>query len=131
MSATPLLVPSARRIACCYRGLPAKTLEKTVFYRVVQQHLETSLAQVRAAEPDSDPVPPFVERDFRQYLECGILAHGNALIQDLTPYFLGRFKFPLPYPIPLLGQDTAGTVEIQGRAVHGMSMDLGSTREVV
>jgi hypothetical protein len=25
VSATPLLVPSARRIACCYRGLPAKT----------------------------------------------------------------------------------------------------------
>ena len=48
--------------------------------------METSLAQVRAAEPDSDPVPPFVERDFRQYLECGILAHGNALMQDLTPY---------------------------------------------
>jgi hypothetical protein len=26
--------------------------EKTVVYRVVQQHLETWLAQVRAAEPD-------------------------------------------------------------------------------
>jgi hypothetical protein len=84
MSATPLLVPSARRIACCYRSLPAKTLEKTVFYRVVQQHLETSLAQVRAAEPDSDPVPPFVERDFRRYLECGILVQIQATFFAIT-----------------------------------------------
>jgi hypothetical protein len=53
---------------------------------VVQQHLETWLAQVRAAEPDSDPVPPVIERDFRQYLECGILTDGNVLMQDLTPY---------------------------------------------
>lgn len=60
--------------------------EKTAFYQVVQPHLETWLAPVRAAEPDSEPVPPFVERDFRRYLECGILAPGNALMQDLTPH---------------------------------------------
>jgi hypothetical protein len=50
-----------------------------VILQVVQQHLETwGLPQVRVAELDSDPVPPFVERDLRKYLECGILAQGFA-----------------------------------------------------
>lgn len=52
--------------------------EKTVVYQVVQQNLETWLARVREAEPDRDPIPRFVERDLRKYLDCGILAHGFA-----------------------------------------------------
>ena len=51
--------------------------ERTVVYQVVQQHLETWLAQARA-ELDGDPVPAFIERDLRRYLDCGILAHGFA-----------------------------------------------------
>jgi hypothetical protein len=73
-----------------------RRLEKTVVYHVVQQHLETWPAQVRAAEPDSDAVPPFVERDFRRYLECGILAPGNALMQDLTLYPPRKFRVGEP-----------------------------------
>jgi Transposase zinc-binding domain/Putative transposase len=50
-----------------------------VLYRVVQGPLETYLAASRTAEDaDFDPVPRFVEREFRRYLECGILAHGFA-----------------------------------------------------
>jgi hypothetical protein len=47
-----------------------------VVYQVVQQNLETWLTQAREADPDSDPIPRFVERDLRKYLDCGILAHG-------------------------------------------------------
>ena len=47
--------------------------EESVLYRVVQQQLETFLA--RAQERDR-PVPRFVEREFRGFLRCGILAHG-------------------------------------------------------
>jgi hypothetical protein len=47
--------------------------EQTLLYQVVAEHLETFLA--RQAERDR-PVPGFVEREFRAYLECGILAHG-------------------------------------------------------
>jgi hypothetical protein len=43
-------------------------------YRCVQEHLETWLAQCR----DAGLVPAYVEREFRGYLECGILAHGFA-----------------------------------------------------
>ena len=50
----------------------------------LQQNLETWLAQRRAgrlaADADwvVDPVPAFVERDLRKFLECCILAHGFA-----------------------------------------------------
>jgi hypothetical protein len=50
--------------------------EKTILYQVVQQNLETFLAQMREACPDHDPIPDYVEQTFRNYLDCGILAHG-------------------------------------------------------
>jgi hypothetical protein len=49
-----------------------------VAYPAVQAHLVTWLQQARAGEPDSDRVPAHVEREFRQYLTCGVLAHGFA-----------------------------------------------------
>ena len=47
-------------------------------YQVVQRHLETWLEETRGRDPDGEPVPRYIERDFRQYLSCGILAHGFA-----------------------------------------------------
>lgn len=47
--------------------------EATVLYRVVAGQLETFLR--RQAEHDR-PVPGFVEREFRSFLECGIPAYG-------------------------------------------------------
>jgi hypothetical protein len=47
--------------------------EQTVLYTVVREQLETFLARARERER---PVPRFVERELRRYLECGILAHG-------------------------------------------------------
>jgi hypothetical protein len=49
-----------------------------VLYRCVQEHLETWLAQCRDGDYDAGAVPAYVEREFRRYLECGILAHGFA-----------------------------------------------------
>jgi hypothetical protein len=51
---------------------------QSVLYRCVQQHLESWLAQCRDGHHDDGPVPAYVEREFRRYLECGILAHGFA-----------------------------------------------------
>jgi Transposase zinc-binding domain len=53
---------------------------QSVLYRCVQEHLETWLAQCRDGHDDNDdgPVPPYVEREFRRYLECGFLARGFA-----------------------------------------------------
>jgi hypothetical protein len=46
----------------------------TALYPIVQHHLESFLAHA----PDADPLPGWVEEDFRSYLRCGILAHGFA-----------------------------------------------------
>ena len=51
---------------------------QSVLYRCVQEHLETWLVQCRDGHDDAGPVPAHVEREFRRYLECGILAHGFA-----------------------------------------------------
>jgi hypothetical protein len=44
----------------------------------VQHHLETFLARAAEADTLAEGVPAWVERDFRGYLECGILAYGFA-----------------------------------------------------
>ena len=53
--------------------------EHSILYRTVQQHFETWLAQCREGHDDDDgPVPAYVEREFRRYLDCGIFARGFA-----------------------------------------------------
>jgi hypothetical protein len=41
---------------------------------VVQRHLESWLAE--ASELTEGALPAYIERDFRRYLSCGVLAHG-------------------------------------------------------
>ena len=50
--------------------------KRTLWYRIVQTHLETSLEQ--ASGETGEAPPSHVERTFRRCLECGILAHGFA-----------------------------------------------------
>jgi len=47
----------------------------TILYKVVAEHLETFLASFEA-DPDATGLPAYVEREFYDYLQCGILAHG-------------------------------------------------------
>ena len=49
---------------------------QSLLYRCVQEQLETWLVQRRDVHCDAGPVPAYVEREFRRYLECGMLAHG-------------------------------------------------------
>ncbi|TVR61237.1 MAG: hypothetical protein EA422_12840 [Gemmatimonadales bacterium] len=51
---------------------------ETALYPLVQHHLETCLAEAQDADPMGWGVPKWVERDFRSYLRCRILAHGFA-----------------------------------------------------
>jgi len=51
----------------------------TPLYRVVQHHLNTFL--VRSEQDTGRSVPSWTEKEFRQYLTCGILAHGFARIR--------------------------------------------------
>ena len=52
--------------------------EHSILYRTVQQHFETWLAPCREGHDGDGPVPEYVEREFRRYLDCGILACGFA-----------------------------------------------------
>jgi hypothetical protein len=44
-----------------------------------QEHLETFLDQAR--EPDGDGYPRFAEKEFRRFLQCGLLCHGFARLR--------------------------------------------------
>ena len=48
---------------------------RTVLYKVIADHLETFLASLDA-DPDAKGLPASVQREFYDYLPCGILAHG-------------------------------------------------------
>src|SRR3989442_12586127 len=48
---------------------------RTVLYKVIAAHLETFLASL-AADPNAKRLPAYVQREFYDYLQCGILAHG-------------------------------------------------------
>jgi hypothetical protein len=47
--------------------------EQTFLHRTVREQLETFLARARER---NHPAPRFVEREFRNFLACGVLAHG-------------------------------------------------------
>jgi Transposase zinc-binding domain len=48
--------------------------EESVLYQLVQEQLETFLAQVEAETGAS--LPEFIKDEFDAFLECGFLAHG-------------------------------------------------------
>ncbi len=50
--------------------------EKTLLHEVVRERLESFLAAARERSATGRGLPAFVERDFRAYLDCGILARG-------------------------------------------------------
>lgn len=50
--------------------------EKTVLYRIVSEHLETFLGEVR--DHYDKPLPKYVEKELRDYLRCGLLQYGFA-----------------------------------------------------
>jgi len=55
--------------------------EKTALYGVVAGHLETFLDAARQQSSTGTGCPKFVEREFRKYLSCGILANGFARLR--------------------------------------------------
>jgi hypothetical protein len=61
--------------AACVQAYRPRAAEHTVLHRLVRAHLATFL---RAAEA-AGGVPPFVEREFRQFLGCGAWARGFAV----------------------------------------------------
>jgi hypothetical protein len=62
-------------------GYRRRAPETTVLYQVVQAHLETFLADARARSDAGAGYPTFVEREFRKFLDCGILARGFSRLR--------------------------------------------------
>jgi len=54
--------------------------EHTVLYRVIEEHLDAFLEAARR-HADGSPLPEFVEQEFRDFLTCGLLAHGFARLR--------------------------------------------------
>src|SRR5438094_6691972 len=54
--------------------------EHAVLYRVIDEHLEAFLETAKG-QADGSPLPQFVEQEFRDFLTCGILAHGFARLR--------------------------------------------------
>lgn len=54
--------------------------EHTVLYRVIDEHLDVFLETARR-HADGARLPTFVEQEFRDFLTCGVLAHGFARLR--------------------------------------------------
>jgi hypothetical protein len=72
-----------------YRPLDA---EHSVLYGVVREHLDAFLRAAEAGDESRD-LPPFIEREFREFLTCGILAYGfvrlrceGCMLERLVPF---------------------------------------------
>jgi hypothetical protein len=67
------------------RPLPAgyrrREPEKTALHAVVRENLETLLEEARERSEGGYGYPGFVEKEFRRYLDCGLLAHGFARLR--------------------------------------------------
>lgn len=67
-----------QRENCTPTGYRRRTPEDTVLYDVVRDRLESFLDTAQRRERK---VPRFVEREFRSYLQCGILAYGFVRVR--------------------------------------------------
>ncbi len=68
--------------ACApFGGYRRREPEKTLLHEVVRDRLEAFLAAARGRSATGRGLPTFVERDFRAYLDCGILARGFARVR--------------------------------------------------
>jgi len=63
--------PAAPATAAYRRREP----EKGALYCILAEHLETFLARA-CADETRPPLPRFVGRELRAYLQCGLLCHG-------------------------------------------------------
>jgi hypothetical protein len=64
-------------VAQAQQAYRPRDAEHTVLYGVIREHLDAFLREA-AAHSGGDGLPRFVEREFREFLTCGVLTHGFA-----------------------------------------------------
>jgi hypothetical protein len=65
-------------------GYRRREPEKTALHAVVRANLETLLEEARGRSEGGSGYPSFVEKEFRRYLDCGLLAHGFSRLRCPT-----------------------------------------------
>ena len=63
------------------RGYQRRTPETTALYAVIRDNLETFLDDSRQRSVTGLGYPEFIEKEFRRYLDCGILSRGFARVR--------------------------------------------------
>ena len=63
-----------------------RATDQGVLHTVIRQHLETFLAEAARGQAGAS-LPGFVEQEFRDFLTCGVLAHGFARLRRDTCAF--------------------------------------------
>ena len=61
----------------------ARAPENTLLHAVVRERLETFLEAARERSSTGRGLPGFVEKSFRRYFDCGILAQGTPSASGL------------------------------------------------
>ena len=76
-----------------------RAMEGTILHRVVREHFETFRAEI-AARTEGSGLPSFVEREFREFVTCGVLSRGfarvrcgNCAFERLVPFSCKRRGF--------------------------------------
>jgi hypothetical protein len=87
--------------------------EETTLYQVVQEHLESFVAQVKTETGAS--LPEFIKDEFDAFLECGILAHG----------FLRAARMRSWWPSPVVGSGKLCAAPTQDAMKVGVNEGLG------
>ncbi|TMB56659.1 MAG: DUF4102 domain-containing protein [Deltaproteobacteria bacterium] len=72
--------PLAGAVAVRAGGYQPRSSEGSVLHGLVRDHLETFL-QAAIARGEGTGLPDFVEREFRDFLGCGVLARGFARVR--------------------------------------------------
>jgi hypothetical protein len=62
-------------------GYRRREPEATVLHAMVREHLESFLANARAASPSGAGYPAFVEHELRRYVDCGQLSRGFSRLR--------------------------------------------------
>ena len=65
---------------CARRRYQPRHVEAGVLHGVIREHLDEFL-RAAADRADSAGLPEFIAREFREFLTCGVLAHGFARVR--------------------------------------------------
>ena len=111
-----------------------RTPSRTVLYKVIAVYLETFLALLDD-DPEATDLPAYVRREFYDYLQCSILAHGFLRLgcdtcykELLLPFSCKRRGFCPSCTVRRVTQTATHLVECVMLWVPNMSVSLHQPR---